>query len=96
MNNLVKRAVFQLVIMREMKESVFRGERSAGVTNSSHFNLRFLLDAAPVFTDLPRVLEVKENNQRGQIIKNIYGQARSRWNQNASIKYTIIKGKLVV
>ncbi|XP_078344150.1 protocadherin Fat 4-like isoform X4 [Oculina patagonica] len=49
-------------------------------------------DAAPVFTDLPKVLEVKENNQRGQIIKNIYGQARSRWSQNASIKYTIIKG----
>ena len=64
-----------------------------GVPCHSCFNLLFFLDAAPVFTDLPRVFEVKENNQRGQIIKNIYGQARSRWNQNASIKYTIIKGK---
>ena len=67
-----------------------------GGSSSSHFSVKFFLDAAPVFTDLPRVLEVKENNQRGQIIKNIYGQARSRWNQNASIKYTITKGKLAV
>ncbi|KAJ7334491.1 hypothetical protein OS493_014812 [Desmophyllum pertusum] len=34
----------------------------------------------------------KKNNQRGQIIRNIYGQAKSRWSQNASIKYSIIRG----
>ena len=39
------------------------------------------------------MIEVKENNQLGQIIGNIYGQAKSRWNENASIKYTIIRGK---
>ena len=66
------------------------------VNRSSQSNLLFRLDAAPVFTDLPKVIEVQENNQRGQIIRNIYGQARSRWNQNASIKYTIIQGKLVI
>jgi len=49
-------------------------------------------DAAPVFHDIPKVLKVKENNQRGQIIRNIYGHAKSRWNQNASIKYTIVTG----
>lgn len=53
----------------------------------------FDLDAAPVFVDLPMVLEVSENNQRGQIITNIHGNAKSRWNQNASIRYTIVKGK---
>lgn len=36
---------------------------------------------------------MKENNQRGQIITNIHGHARSRWNNNASIKYSIIKGE---
>ena len=39
------------------------------------------------------MLEVKENNQRGQIITNIHGHAKSRWNKNASIKYAIIQGK---
>lgn len=53
----------------------------------------YLLDAAPVFTNAPKVLQVKENNQRGQIITNIHGHARSRWHNNASIKYTIIKGE---
>ena len=78
--------------IRKMKNQVFRRWRSGYlvILVSTYY---FFLDAAPVFTDLPRVFEVKENNQRGQIIKNIYGQARSRWNQNASIKYTIIKGK---
>ena len=54
----------------------------------------FRLDAAPVFADLPKVIEISENNQRGQIITNIHGDAKSRWNQNASIRYTIIKGEL--
>ncbi|XP_068695423.1 cadherin EGF LAG seven-pass G-type receptor 3-like isoform X1 [Montipora foliosa] len=49
-------------------------------------------DAAPVFAKTSKVLQVKENNQRGQIIANIHGHAKSRWNQNASIRYTIIKG----
>ncbi|XP_044177360.1 cadherin EGF LAG seven-pass G-type receptor 3-like isoform X5 [Acropora millepora] len=51
-------------------------------------------DAAPVFTNAPKVLQVKENNQRGQIITNIHGHARSRWHNNASIKYTIITGNV--
>lgn len=52
-------------------------------------------DAAPVFSDeLPRVIEVTENNQRGQIIQNIHGHAKSRQNPNASIKYSILTGSL--
>ncbi|PFX25926.1 Cadherin EGF LAG seven-pass G-type receptor 3 [Stylophora pistillata] len=50
-------------------------------------------DAAPVFSDkFPRVIDVKENNQRGQIITNIHGNAKSRRSRNAPIKYFILSG----